>query len=65
VDESDEFEAVVCTKEAIGAVQGGQATGQARRQINFRSQVLPLILAEMQDPLLRPVGPSCKRSRDL
>ena len=48
VDESDEFEAVVCTKEAIGAVQGGQATGQARRQINFRSQVLPLILAEMQ-----------------
>ena len=48
VDESDEFEAVVCTKEAIGAIQGGQATGQPRRQIDFRSAVLPLILAEMQ-----------------
>jgi uncharacterized NAD(P)/FAD-binding protein YdhS len=48
VDESDEFRAVVCTKEAIGAIQGGQATGQPRRQIDFRSSVLPLILAEMQ-----------------
>ena len=48
VDESDQFEAVVCTREAIGAVQGGQATGQPRRQIDFRSQVLPLIMAEMQ-----------------
>ena len=48
VDESDEFQAVVCTKEAIGAIQGGQATGQPRRQIDFRSAVLPLILAEMQ-----------------
>ena len=48
VDESDEFQAVVCTKEAIGAIQGGQATGRPRRQIDFRSAVLPLILAEMQ-----------------
>ena len=48
VDESDKFEAVVCTKEAIGAIRGGRATGQPRRQIDFRSQVLPLVLAEMQ-----------------
>jgi hypothetical protein len=48
VDESDEFQAVVCTTEAIGAIQGGQATGRPRRQIDFRSAVLPLILAEMQ-----------------
>ena len=48
VDESDEFQAVVCTKEAIGAIQGGQATGQPRRQIDLRSAVLPLVLAEMQ-----------------
>jgi hypothetical protein len=48
VDESDKFEAAVCTKEAIGAIQGGRATGQPRRQIDFRSQVLPLLLAEMQ-----------------
>ena len=48
VDESDEFEAVVCTRGAIGAVQGGSGTGQPRRQIDFRSTVLPLILAEMQ-----------------
>jgi uncharacterized NAD(P)/FAD-binding protein YdhS len=48
VDESDKFEAAVCTKEAIGAIQGGRATGQPRRQIDFRSQVLPLVLAEMQ-----------------
>ena len=48
VDESDEFEAVICTKDAIGALQGGHATGQPRRQIDFRSAVLPLILAEMQ-----------------
>jgi len=41
VDESDKFEAAVCTKEAIGAIQGGRATGQPRRQIDFRSQVLP------------------------
>jgi uncharacterized NAD(P)/FAD-binding protein YdhS len=48
VDESDAFEAVVCTRQAIGAIQGGQATGQPRRQIDFRVAVLPLILAEMQ-----------------
>ena len=48
VDESDEFQAVVCTKEAIGALQGGQTTGRPRRQIDFRSTVLPLVLAEMQ-----------------
>ena len=48
VDESDKFEAAVCTKEAIGAIQGGRATGQPRHQIDFRSQVLPLVLAEMQ-----------------
>jgi uncharacterized NAD(P)/FAD-binding protein YdhS len=48
VDESDEYEAVICTKRAIGAVQGGAGTGRPRRQIDFRSAVLPLILAEMQ-----------------
>ena len=32
----------------LGAIQGGQATGQPSRQIDFRSAVLPLILAEMQ-----------------
>ena len=48
VDESDVFEAVVCTKEAVGAIQGGRGTGRPRRQIDFRSTVLPLILAEMQ-----------------
>jgi len=48
VDESDEFQAVVCTKEAIGEIQGGQATGRPRRQIDFRSSVLPLVLTEMQ-----------------
>ncbi len=48
VDESDEYEAVVCTRQAIGAIQGGQGTGRPRRQVDFRSAVLPLILAEMQ-----------------
>jgi len=48
VDESDEYEAVVCTRQAVAAVQGGQGTGRPRRQIDFRSAILPLILAEMQ-----------------
>jgi len=48
VDESDEYQAVVCTRQAIGAMQGGLDTGRPRRQIDFRSAVLPLILAEMQ-----------------
>jgi uncharacterized NAD(P)/FAD-binding protein YdhS len=48
VDESDEYQAVVCTRQAIGAIQGGLDTGRPRRQIDFRSAVLPLILAEMQ-----------------
>jgi hypothetical protein len=48
VDESDVFEAVVCTEEAVGAIQGGRGTGRPRRQIDFRATVLPLILAEMQ-----------------
>ena len=48
VDESDEYEAVVCTRQAIAAIQGGPGTGRPRRQIDFRSAVLPLILAEMQ-----------------
>ena len=29
VDESDQYEAVVCTREAIGAIQGGPGTGAA------------------------------------
>jgi len=48
VDESDEYRAVVCTRQAIGAIQGGLDTGRPRRQIDFRAAVLPLILAEMQ-----------------
>jgi uncharacterized NAD(P)/FAD-binding protein YdhS len=48
VDESDAYEAVVCTRQAVGAAQGGPGTGRPRRQIDFRSAVLPLILAEMQ-----------------
>jgi len=48
VDESDEYAAVVCTRQAVAAVQGGQGTGRPRRQIDFRSAILPLILAEMQ-----------------
>ena len=48
VDESDEYEALICTKQTIGAIQGGAGTGRPRRQIDFRSAVLPLILAEMQ-----------------
>jgi uncharacterized NAD(P)/FAD-binding protein YdhS len=48
VDESDEFEAVVCTREAIENIQGGLGSGRPRRQIDFRSTVLPLILTEMQ-----------------
>ena len=48
VDESDEYEAVVCSRQAIGAIQGGLGTGRPRRQIDFRSAVLPMILAEMQ-----------------
>jgi len=48
VDESDVFEAVVCTDEAIGAIQGGRGDGRPRRQVDFRTMVLPLILAEMQ-----------------
>ena len=35
-------------RQAIGAIQGGLDTGRPRRQIDFRSAVLPLILAEMQ-----------------
>jgi uncharacterized NAD(P)/FAD-binding protein YdhS len=48
VDESDAFEAVLCTEEAMAAIQGGRGTGLPRRQIDFRSTVLPLILGEMQ-----------------
>ena len=48
VDESDEYEAVVCTKQAIRAIQGGPGSNRPRRQVDFRSAVLPLILAEMQ-----------------
>ena len=48
VDESDAFEAVLCTEKAIGEIQGGRGTGLPRRQIDFRSMVLPLILGEMQ-----------------
>jgi len=48
VDESDAFEAVLCTEEAMGEIQGGRGTGRPRRQIDFRSTVLPLILGEMQ-----------------
>jgi uncharacterized NAD(P)/FAD-binding protein YdhS len=48
VDESDAFEAVLCTEKAIGEIQGGRDTGLPRRQIDFRSTVLPLILGEMQ-----------------
>jgi hypothetical protein len=48
VDESDDYEAVVCTKQAIRAIQGGTGTGRPRRQIDFRSAILPLILTEMQ-----------------
>ena len=48
VDESDEYRAVVCTRQAIGAIQGGLDTGRPRRQVDFRSAILPLILAEMQ-----------------
>ncbi len=48
VDESDEFEAVVCTSEALGAIQGDLGTGTPRQQVDFRASVLPLILAEMQ-----------------
>ena len=48
IDESDEFKPIVCTEEAIRAIQGGRGTGQPRRQIEFRSTVLPLVLTEMQ-----------------
>lgn len=48
VDESEEYRAVVCTRQAVGAIQGGLDTGRPRRQIDFRSAILPLILAEMQ-----------------
>jgi len=48
VDESDEFEAVVCTEEAVAAIQGGRGTGRPRIQIDFRATVLPLVLTEVQ-----------------
>jgi uncharacterized NAD(P)/FAD-binding protein YdhS len=48
VDESDQFEAVICTEEAIGAIQGGRGTGQPRREIDLRATVMPLLLGEMQ-----------------
>lgn len=48
VDESDVFEAVVCTEAAVAAIQGGHGSGRPRRQIDLRATVLPLVLAEMQ-----------------
>jgi hypothetical protein len=48
VDESDEYEAAICTRQAIADIQGGPGPGRPRRQIDFRSTVLPLILGEMQ-----------------
>jgi uncharacterized NAD(P)/FAD-binding protein YdhS len=48
VDESDAYEAAICTRQAIADIQGGPGTGRPRRQIDFRSAVLPLILGEMQ-----------------
>jgi FAD-NAD(P)-binding len=48
VDESDEFVPVLCTDEAIGAIQGGRGTGLPRRQIDLRRDLMPLILGEMQ-----------------
>jgi uncharacterized NAD(P)/FAD-binding protein YdhS len=48
VDESDEYRAAICTRQAVALAQGGPGSGRPRRQIDFRTAILPLILAEMQ-----------------
>jgi len=55
VDESDAFEAVVCTRQAIGAIQGGQATGQPRTRSTFGCCPASDPRRDA-DQVLRPVG---------